>query len=101
MEWPVLGRSRARRSNDTLMAARQRQEDQKFNAGYEEAQSRLRMSMCCKSMAHPIQTPLQTRVVDLAQWNPVRKRSLPEDGPGPSKKPVVALNAVTNFPFIN
>ena len=66
MEWPVLGRSRARRSNDTLMAARQRQEDQKFNAGYEEAQSRLRMSMCCKSLVHPIQTPLQTRVVDLA-----------------------------------
>ena len=43
-----------------------RQEEQAFIRGYEEAQSRLRLSMTCKSMVRPLSYPLQARIVELA-----------------------------------
>ena len=36
-----------------------------FNAGYEEAQSRLRMSMLCKDCVRPLAYPLSARIVEL------------------------------------
>ena len=43
-----------------------RREEQAFIRGYEEAQSRLRLSMTCKSMVRPLSYPLQARIVELA-----------------------------------
>ena len=37
-----------------------------FNAGYEEAQSRLRMSMLCKDCVRPLAYPLSARIVELS-----------------------------------
>ncbi len=41
-------------------------EEEVFMRGYEEAQSRLRLSMTCKSMVRPLPYPLQARIVELA-----------------------------------
>ena len=37
-----------------------------FDAGYEEAQSRLRMSMLCKDCVRPLAYPLSARIVELS-----------------------------------
>ena len=39
---------------------------QDFIAGYEEAQSRLRMSVLCRDTAKPLAYPLWPRIVELA-----------------------------------
>ena len=41
-------------------------EELEFVRGYEEAQSRCRLSMTCKSMIRPVPYPLQARIVELA-----------------------------------
>ena len=41
-------------------------EEEVFMRGYEEAQSRCRLSMTCKSMIRPVPYPLQARIVELA-----------------------------------
>ena len=41
-------------------------EELEFVRGYVEAQSRLRLSMTCKSMVRPLAYPLQARIVELA-----------------------------------
>ena len=43
-----------------------RREEQAFIRGYEEAQSRCRLSMTCKAMVRPLSYPLQARIVELA-----------------------------------
>ena len=46
---------------------RVRQEEvQKFMAGYDEAQSRLRLSCLCRSSVRPLTYPLFLRIVELA-----------------------------------
>ena len=38
------------------------------NAAYEEAQSRLRLSMICKDMVRPLSYDLHVRILELAQF---------------------------------
>ncbi len=59
-------------------------EEESFIRGYEEAQSRCRLSMLCKAMVRPLKYPLQARIVELAGEKGSlamanRLRSLPPD----------------------
>ena len=49
------------------MREREEREEQEFTRGYEEAQSRLRLSMTCKEMVRPLTHPLLPRIVELAK----------------------------------
>ena len=44
------------------------------DANYEEAQSRLRMSMLCRDCVRPLVYPLFTRIVELAQTRSLGRR---------------------------
>ena len=50
-----------------LVAWMREREEQEFMRGYEEAQSRLRLSMTCKEMVRPLTHPLLPRIVELAK----------------------------------
>ena len=50
-----------------LVAWMREREEQEFTRGYEEAQSRLRLSMTCKEMVRPLTHPLLPRIVELAK----------------------------------
>jgi len=52
--------------NEILQLTQDLKEELEFMRGYEEAQSRLRLSMTCKSMVRPLAYPLQARIVELA-----------------------------------
>ena len=42
--------------------------EEERNAAYEEAQSRLRLSMICKDMVRPLSYDLHVRILELAQF---------------------------------
>ena len=44
------------------------------DANYEEAQSRLRMSMLCRDCVRPLVYPLSLRIVELAQTRSLERR---------------------------
>ena len=55
-----------------------------FVTGYEEAQSRLRLSMTCRDMMRPLTYPLEARIVELASvlgpTLPTSAKGLPHSG---------------------
>ena len=49
------------------LEAQEYEMEQALLAGYEEAQSRLRMSCLCRDSVRPLQYPLWLRIVELAR----------------------------------
>ena len=46
----------------------QKEEELEFDAAYEEAQSRLRLSCACKDLVRDLAYPLTNRIVDMASF---------------------------------